>query len=204
MQADRWQALMARLGLPPALDTFEELLAAYAEPHRHYHTAAHIDACLLELDQARGQLPGADAGELALWFHDAVYRPTSSANERDSATWARRFLSAMGADKALIGVVSDAILATRHVSVPGGGPSKWVVDIDLSILGYPPEDYARFEANIRREYSRIPGPLFRLKRARILKSFLRRPEIYVTEWFRRRYEHQARQNLHDALAKLGA
>ena len=71
------------------------------------------------------------------------------------------------------------------------------------ILGYSPEEFARFEENIRREYSRVPGPLFRRKRARILRALLARPDIYSTDWFRSRYEQRARRNLRDAVAKLG-
>ena len=108
----------------------------------------------------------------------------------------------MGADKTLIDAVSDAIIATHHVSAPDDELSKWVVDIDLSILGNPPEEYARFERSIRREYSRIPTTLFRLKRAEILQSFLARPHIYSTRWFQRKYEHQAWQNLRHAVAEL--
>lgn len=203
MQAERWQALMARLGMPSSLDTFAALAAAYSEPHRHYHTAAHIDACLLELDAARGQVSEPDRAELALWFHDAVYRPAAWNNERDSAAWAKRFLAAAHADRSLTQAVADAIMATRHVSIPDDPLSEWVVDIDLTILGYSPEEFARFEENIRREYSRVPRPLFRRKRARILKALIARSDIYSTDWFRSRYEQRARQNLRDAVAKLG-
>ena len=108
----------------------------------------------------------------------------------------------MGVDSVVIQAVADAIMATRHAAVPRDELSKWVVDIDLSILGCPPEEYARFEENIRREYSRIPGLVFKLKRARILESLLARGEIYATEWFRRKYEQRARQNLESAVAKL--
>ncbi len=202
MQTDRWQALMAKLGLPPALATFEALLSAYSEPHRYYHRASHVDACLGELDEVRAQVAEPGRAELALWFHDAVYRPTSPSNERDSADWARRFLTDLDADSSLIQAVDDAIMATRHTAVPENELSKWVVDIDLSILGYPPREYAQFEENIKREYSRIPGLLFRLKRAEILESLLSRGCIYSTEWFRRKYECCARQNLREAVAKL--
>lgn len=194
---------MARVGLPPALDTFEALVSAYSEPHRYYHTPDHVEACLLELDRAHDQVPEPDQVELALWFHDAVYRPTSSNNERDSAAWAGRFLTATGADGTVIRAVVNAIMATRHAAAPPEDQiSSWVVDIDLSILGCPPAEYERFEENIRREYSRIPGLLFRLKRARILEALLARGDIYSTAWFRAKYEHQARLNLSDALARL--
>ncbi len=202
MDVERWQRLMKRLGLPPALETYEELIGAYSESHRHYHTAAHVDTCLLELDRIPERVIAMDRVELALWFHDAVYRTTSSRNELDSAEWASRFLTRAGADDSMVGVVYDAILATRHAALPDAEPSKWVVDIDLAILGYPAKEYALFEENIRREYAWVPKRVFRNKRISILRSFLDRPTIYLTAWFRSEYEEQARHNLAEALAKL--
>ncbi len=202
MDVERWQRLMKRLGLPPALETYEELIRAYSEPHRHYHTAAHVETCLLELDRIPERVIAMDRVELALWFHDAVYRTTSSRNELDSAEWASRFLTRAGADDSMVGIVYDAILATRHAALPDAEPSKWVVDIDLAILGYPAKEYALFEENIRREYAWVPKRVFRKKRMSILRSFLDRPTIYLTAWFRSEYEEQARHNLAEALAKL--
>ena len=90
MERKRWLALMASFGIDAHLDTFERLRGAYAEPHRYYHTFKHIAACLEELDAARGLAAVFHEVEIALWFHDAVYAPTSTDNERRSAEWAPR------------------------------------------------------------------------------------------------------------------
>jgi predicted metal-dependent HD superfamily phosphohydrolase len=57
-----------------------DLLARWGEPHRRYHTAAHLAAVLDALQRlltGPGAVPVEDraALELAGWFHDAVYQP---------------------------------------------------------------------------------------------------------------------------------
>lgn len=62
---------------PPALHPWAPrcwscLVAAYAEPHRHYHTLAHLDAMFDWLDRAESA-DGLAAVTWAVFFHDAVY-----------------------------------------------------------------------------------------------------------------------------------
>lgn len=52
MNRDRWHCLMAAFALPETNDCFDQLLDAYSQKHRHYHTVAHIDHCLREFDAA--------------------------------------------------------------------------------------------------------------------------------------------------------
>ncbi len=59
----------------------DALLAAYAEPHRHYHSTQHLAECLQGFEAVRhlAQRPAEVA--LALWFHDAVYDVKRHDNE---------------------------------------------------------------------------------------------------------------------------
>src|SRR5688572_8787422 len=159
---------MTGLGLAPHADTYERLSAAYAEPHRHYHTAAHIGACLTELDSARALARFPFEVEAALWFHDAIYDPKASDNEQRSAEWAVAFLSGAGAAAAVGARVYAHVMATRHDGEAGSPDSALVVDIDLSILGQPPAVYAQFEKNVREEYRWVPAALYRRTRREIL------------------------------------
>ncbi len=72
---------------PPGLP--EQLLSAYAEPHRHYHTQHHIAACLEALDAHRHCAERPEEVELAIWFHDAVYDTRRTDNE-EAATASSR------------------------------------------------------------------------------------------------------------------
>jgi predicted metal-dependent HD superfamily phosphohydrolase len=202
LDRERWTALMGRLGLGENPDTFERLHAAYSEKHRHYHTSAHIDQCLAELDRTRQLAQEPDEVEVALWFHDAIYATRSSKNEAKSARWASEFLAKNGVDPARVGRIRDLILATVHAAPARDLDALLLVDIDLSILGADRDTYGRFEENVRKEYSWVPSLLFRRTRAGILRSFLDRPSIYGTEYFRDRLEAPARENLRLAIADL--
>jgi predicted metal-dependent HD superfamily phosphohydrolase len=202
MNEARWLRLMSSLRIPVESETFDALVAAYSEKHRHYHTGEHIDSCLRELDSALSIASDPAEVELALWFHDAVYDPYSSSNEERSAAWACALLDRHSVSAARAGRVRAHIMATRH-AVPAETPdSQLVVDVDLSILGADESTYAAFEVNVRTEYRWAPSLLFRRKRAEILESFLARPRIYSTAAFQERYELRARHNLTAAIVAL--
>jgi predicted metal-dependent HD superfamily phosphohydrolase len=202
MNRDRWHQLMKRWGAPQHDDVYAQLALAYSEPHRHYHTGQHIADCLDQLDIAVDLPTAPEEVELALWFHDAIYRPTSSKNELRSAEWAQQFLRSVGADEIKSQRVFDHIMATQHGAETLSGDTAVVVDIDLSILGRETSEYDVYERAIREEYKWVPGPIYRKKRAEILKSFLERPAIYETRHFHETYEKRARENLRRAIEAL--
>jgi predicted metal-dependent HD superfamily phosphohydrolase len=132
---------------------------------------------------------------LAVWYHDAIYRPRRSDNEAESAALARRDLGALGAIGDLIEVVIRLIQATQRHQPPTGLPDAALfLDSDLAILGNPPPVYAAYRAAIRREYRWVPAPIYRRKRAEVLTAFLERERIYLTQRYRA-LEEPARANL---------
>lgn len=190
-----WTALWRRLRAKgDGTAIFQDLVRRYSEPHRAYHTPAHVEHCLDELGPVRETARDPDAVELALWFHDAVYKPRATDNEARSADLVRP-ISASAA---------RLVLATRHAAPPGDPDAELVVDVDLAILGQPADRFDRYEAEIRKEFAWVPGFLFRRKRAAVLRSFLERPSIYRTAHFRNAYEARARANLERSLGRLGA
>ena len=197
----RWRATLAALGAHDD-GTLAALLDAYAEPQRAYHTLAHLDDCLAQLDRFAHLAERRAEVELALWFHDAVYDVRSSTNEADSAAWARRFLEGHGVAEDVVARVEGHVLATGHADAPPGGDAALVVDVDLSILGRDEETYDRFEAQVREEYAWVPGPLFRAKRREILAGFLARPRLYVHDEVAAAYDAPARANLARAIEAL--
>ena len=199
---ERWNTLCLRLEIAADGATYNELIEAHAQKHRAYHTLDHIAACLRHLDNVRDKLEKPDEVEMALWFHDAVYEPFSSTNEEDSAEWAADWLQERGAAKSVIARIADHILDTKSHDTPVSLDGKFMLDIDLSILGTPPEVYDEFELNIRREYKRVPGFIFRKKRKAILEGFLARGAIFTTEYFHERLETPARINLVRAVSQL--
>ena len=202
MNLQRWTALMSSFGVDDNLEMFERITKAYAETHRHYHTAAHIDACLREFDSVRSLSRSGSEVEAALWFHDVIYDTRASDNELQSAEMASRFLTSAGASPSTCARVHSHILATAHKGEPVDDDARLVVDIDLSILGQDEQVYDLFERSVREEYKWVPSFLFRRKRIEILRSFLDRESIYGTNRFRQRYEASARCNLERAIRRL--
>lgn len=190
------------LGLSGNEQLYAELCTRYREPHRAYHTLNHISECFAKLDEARHLAVRLPEVELAIWFHDAIYDPRRSDNEMQSALWAKQSLEAAGADREVAQRVHDLILITRHNSVVTTPDAALLSDIDLSILGAAQDRFDQYELQVRREYSHVPTFMFRMARRRILKEFLRRPQIYVTDWFHNRYEAQARRNLQRSIRAL--
>ena len=178
------------------------MLARYREPHRAYHTEQHLRECLEWLDRLRALARDPAALELAIWYHDAIYRPRRSDNEQASADLATADLRAAGAIDTLIAEVSALILATTHRATPRPGDTALLADIDLAILGAPAPRYAEYEAQIRAEYRWVPGFVFRSRRAALLREFLARPRLYSTPELFDRLEAQARLNLAHAIHEL--
>ncbi len=139
---------------------------------------------------------------VALWFHDAVYNPTLSDNEIESARWAERTILDHGLSQSLAKRICDLILVTRHQERPKGPDAQVLIDVDLAILGAPSKRFQEYELQIRQEYFWIPEAEFNQGRHRLLTAFVSRDFIYCTPYFRRQLEDQARLNLKDALAAL--
>lgn len=198
----RWNRLWQSLGGAAPAGSFNLLLAAYGEPRRAYHTAAHIDACLGHFDAWRALAACPDQVELALWTHDLVYDTQRQDNEAASAAQACAWLRQAGL--AEHGPrIEELILATRHQEVPRDPDAALVVDLDLSILASPPAVYDHYEAAIRAEFAWVPEPLFRAGRGKILRHLLDMPSLYQHPPLAERWEAPARSNLQRALAELG-
>jgi predicted metal-dependent HD superfamily phosphohydrolase len=202
MNPERWLELMKGLGIGEHQEMFKRVHEAYSERHRHYHTAAHINACLREFAPFRSLARFACEVEAALWFHDVIYAPGASDNESRSADLAVQFLASAGVPSDACARVHSHILATMHNAEPAYPDSALVVDVDRSILGQDPAAFDAFETQVREEYKWVPGSLFRRKRVEVLRSLLERKCIYSTPQFRERYEAPARVNLKRAIDRL--
>jgi predicted metal-dependent HD superfamily phosphohydrolase len=195
------RAALAGLDAAGADHIFPELSRAYADPARQYHTSAHIAECLLLLDRFAHLAGRPEEVELAIWFHDAVYDTERSDNEEASAVRARHLLSLVGVGQAEIDRIAEMIIATRtHES--SNADCSLLLDIDLSILGAPPDEFEAYDQAIRREYAWVPEERYALGRTAILNSFLSRPRIYKTAEFFDIYERQARDNLRRKVTQL--
>jgi predicted metal-dependent HD superfamily phosphohydrolase len=199
---EQWLATWRELGAAAPSGAYEEVMARYAEPHRHYHTARHLDECFAELSAVRGDAARPAEVELALWFHDAIYDTTRHDNEQRSAEWARTVAAQAGLDASVGQRVAALIMATRHDALPADADAAVLVDVDLSILGAPPLRFDEYEREVREEYAQVPKAVFRRERRKILRRLLERPQLYNTPQMRESHERRARANLERSVARL--
>lgn len=190
-----WQRAWSNLGLPASETVFIQLVAAYDETHRHYHTRQHLAECLLHFSNVRALAKHPGEIELALWFHDAVYALKAKDNEQRSARWAQEVLQQAGATMDQQQRIINLIMATCHDAIPVEADQQLLVDIDLAILGAAPMRFAEYDQQVRAEYSWVPGLIYRMKRKMVLRGFMDRTRIYSTQHFYEQLEPQARMNL---------
>ena len=188
--------------LPAALTA--NLAARYAEPHRHYHTLAHVQALLNLLDTHRTLAKQPAHIEAAIWYHDVVYDTRRADNETCSADIARFELMSIGWLGIDVERVAGMVEATRHHRVADGDSDTLLfLDLDLSVLGAGPAEYDAYRNAIRAEFSWVPETDYRTGRARVLSEFLRRSAIYRTPTLSALWEAPARANLRLELTELG-
>jgi predicted metal-dependent HD superfamily phosphohydrolase len=197
----RWAELAAELELDPepANDIGFDLAACHTEPHRHYHTMEHITAVLDHLQDLHAATPTA---KLAAFFHDAVYEPTRSDNEAQSAELAREVLRAV--DRPEADDVAAIVLATAKHQLPTDGPRETAafLDADLAILAARPDVYDAYTVHVRAEYSHISDADFQSGRKAILEGFLERDRLFFTASGQARFEIPARGNLRREIDSL--
>ncbi len=186
----------------PRAGLLQQLWDRYTEPDRAYHNVLHISETYSALAECRERVERWQEVELALWFHDAVYDTHRHDNEERSAAWARAELLTGGAEDDVAARVHALVLATKHNAPPDGNDARLLVDADLSILAAPPDRFATYERQIRKEYAWVPDREFREARERFLRGMLARPSIYSDSAMRERHEAHARRNIEESLRRV--
>jgi predicted metal-dependent HD superfamily phosphohydrolase len=172
---------------------FRHLWNLHGEATRYYHTAVHLWELISywnvlqqqrqqqqqQQQQQASRLPDDDselAIVFAIFFHDAIYDPTSSGtNEVESAALWRTFCHEIPAvSTALTEQVAEFILATQHhVVSPEHAPALALfLDLDLAVLAKERVAYRAYAAAIRREYAVVPHAVYCATRADILEGLL--------------------------------
>lgn len=193
---DLWKRTNAKKNPEPVYDVIE-----YGYSGREYHNLNHIENCLDELKCCSQLLENPNQVEIAIWFHDIIYDTKAKDNEEKSGSLAMALLWwGNQLDYSFVKGIEELILATKHIEPPKTMDGKFLVDIDLSILGADQNKYNLYKDNIRKEYFWVPDDVFKEKRANVLKNFIAKPSIYYTDLFKQKYEDKARVNLSNELA----
>ena len=200
---EQWATLIARhTADPDAPGIGRALLASWSEPHRRYHSVAHLRDILAHVQDLADCAEDPDAVRLAAWYHDAVYDGLPDDEER-SARRAEEELSRLGVGPGLVDEVARLVRTTiTHDPAPGDRNGEVLSDADLAALAVPCERYRSNTAAIRAEYAHIPDEVFRKGRLQVLLSLLEGPGVFRTDAGRRKWEAAARDNLRAEMAAL--
>jgi predicted metal-dependent HD superfamily phosphohydrolase len=183
----------------------EKIQNLHSGPDRGYHGWSHPLALLRLHAEVEAMLNDAEAVRCAILLHDAIYEPRRKDNESRSAALAAEMLKGVVPEPTL-GRTLRLIEATARHNIPADEVADMAMflDMDLSILGAPPEAFDAYEAGVRHEYREVPEQAFRAGRAAILEGLLARDALYFSAWGRERFEAAARENLARSIAKLRA
>jgi len=182
---------------------YEQIVECHSESHRHYHTLTHLLAIFedmegLGLDQ---NLPSTHCIHFAVWFHDIIYKPGSTANEKQSAKFAEKALSALDVPVEMIEQITYMIECTEQHNNPQQDENTQIfLDADMAIIGVSGDAYQRYTEQIEDEFVGVPRILYQQGRKRFIEMTLNTKRIFHTDYFFNRYEKQARNNLSQELS----
>lgn len=195
-----------------ATEFWDQLFAAYRTPTRHYHTIDHVAEVAGHYDQVAADIGWRNPEEvlLAVLFHDAVYRPGATDNEKASAELAvasaRRWWPRANIDHQRIAALIE--LTASHGRLNGTGTAldpdeAHFLDCDMAILGADPDGYRRYAAAVAREFQPLVSmPQYRAGRRAFLTRVLHSARIFHSDYFHERLNAAARANLARELDEL--
>jgi len=194
---------------------FQLIITHYSETHRLYHSISHLEDMFCILERTKSPIKSTAIVNLAVFFHDIIYDPTSTTNEEDSAELFKTLFIDDGDIKEvepllerrrsqdredIINQVYHYIIMTKQHNVSNSEEDsdlQYFIDADMSILGQDRAIYSNYASAIRQEYCHVPHELYCEKRAGFLRSTLSCTNryIYASTLFRDSFEDKARDNL---------
>ena len=184
---------------PTSRTEWAALVAAWSEPHRHYHDLAHLAAVLTLVVTMAGSAGDPDAVRLAAWYHDVAYDPERADNEQVSADRARAGLRGLVPDERVDEVHRLVLVTAGHDPAPGDANGAVLCDADLAVLAGPPDAYAAYASAVRAEYGHLSDEAFTAGRIAVLEHLLALPRLFRTP-AAQQWTEPARANL---AAELG-
>lgn len=199
----RWQNTIKIFDVDEAsaAQVFNQLVQAYSNPSRRYHTIKHIDCVLNKIQALQDYTQDLTTVELAAWFHDVIYNTQAQDNEERSADYADEVLNRLDIPSSYITNVKRLILNTKHHQADDID-SQVLLDADLAILAANAVDYQEYADAIRQEYAWVSDDNYIQGRTQVLEKFLQRQRIYFTPLMYESSEQAARNNIQAEVRKL--
>lgn len=180
---------------------------AYSEGNRYYHNWNHA---LLVLCRVNNVLPQSLQFSLAALYHDAVYVVGETTNEAKSAQLMLAVFEAFPEiSEDTLAYASNLItLTAKHGLLESSDVTEWqalFLDCDMVGLAEPLWETAlEHEHNIRNEFFHVyTNEQVCLGRNAFLKKLLDKKSIFLSDYFKVRYETQARDNIHRVISSFG-
>ncbi|WP_411810944.1 hypothetical protein ACLB9Y_12205 [Chryseobacterium scophthalmum] len=179
-----------------------EIEKKYSGKSRHYHNLQHLETLFEKIEHVKDIIKNFNTISFSIFYHDVIYDATSKLNEEKSADVAKERLEILGVNNDDIQRIYEQILSTKSHQKSEDEDTNFLLDADLSILGKSSQVYVEYTKQIRKEYSIYPDFLYKPGRKKVLQHFLELESIFKTEFFRNKYEIQARENIEFELKGL--
>ena len=174
----------------------KDISSAYTAKGRHYHTLHHLATMYASLQPVWDKLHRPELVAFAILYHDFYYKAIRKDNEERSAEKAYSQMMLWNMPEEDCERVEDMILATKaHPENLDDNDTAYLLDADLVALGSDWPSYETYYKGVRKEYRIYPNVLYKPGRKKVLQHFLDMKNIYRTDYFRKNYEEQARENL---------
>jgi len=197
-----WQQHLGRSDAATAW--FESVLERTRRPGRHYHGTRHVRWVIRHVTELADHAEDLGAVVAAGFFHDVVYDPTRTDNERASGQLAGDALAELGWDAGRRRHVVEMIEATAAHDVDGADPDTSVLlAADLAVLAAEPTRYGDYVTAVRREYAHLTDADWRSGRCAVLRGLLGRVHLFAPTLGLHTWEDRARANMTAELAALG-
>ncbi len=213
------QTVLNLSGLPELIpqDTLKLIRTLYDDQSRLYHDFDHVTEVLSWLNRALEDIPEEQLDpyssielKLAALFHDVVYTSEGSPSNEEKSCQMMRQLIGWGDDISAESVdrVCELIMFTAQhgqleaSDVPLAG--QLMLDADISSLGQPRwEIFVYNNENVVEELKlKYTAEQIAVGRKAFFAGLLAKESIYLSDWFKLRFEEQARRNLMRASAEL--
>lgn len=174
----------------------------YSSKKRHYHTLEHLNNLLYQLTAVKSEIKNWETILFSLFYHDIIYNSLKSDNEEKSAELAEKRMKQLSVSTAEIELCRKQILATKSHIKSTDSDTNYFTDADLSVLGQNWETYLLYSKNVRKEFSIYPALVYNPGRKKVLNHFLSMDRIFKTDFFYKKFEVQAKQNLQQEIESL--
>ena len=188
---------------------WQDIAVLYNETQRAYHSLQHIQQLFSQFEQINHHLNEPHLIALALYYHDIIYDPRRSDNELKSAEYAIEALRCSLSEDQCQSIYALIMMTATHQIDTLAHEDKisdtaYLLDMDLSILGAPWSEYQVYAQAVRQEYVHVAKENYRVGRIAVLEKLLAHSSLYLTAYYHKRLEEQARKNIKREISFLRA